>query len=234
MTTKSKPLPRRAARLGRPTGDFSAREQILRGAADAFGRLGFANASVEDILQASGISRRTFYKSFRSKEDVFDAVSADTVGRLPELVGSAATAAVTPAAKLESGIDAYFAAIVAFGPLARAMLLEPFPSDSKFAHRREVVAATILENLLADQRAAGAPPVDPLLVQGLLAAAEHIAVRLASESSETLDVQRGRRVLLRLLGATLAAPGDPVPPLPLAPAAEAPAARGRRPPHRRG
>lgn len=202
-------------RRGRPTADFSARDQIVRGAAEVFGRVGYAGASVEDILRAADISRRTFYKSFRSKEDLFDAVSAEAVALLPRLVRAATEAALTPAAKLEAGVDAYLGAILQFGPLARAILLEQFPSGSKFARRREAVTEQIIADMLEDYRASGDPPVDPLLVQGLIAAAEHIAVRLAGESAETLDIPRGRRVLLRMLGATLAQPGEPVPPLPL-------------------
>lgn len=218
--------PRRASRLGRPAADFSARDQILRGAAEVFGRVGYARASVEDILLAAGVSRRTFYKSFESKEDVFDAVSTDTVALLPQLVRAATEGAPTPAAKLQAGVDAYLGAIVQFGPLARAILLEQFPSGSKFARRREAVAERILENMLRDYRDTGEPPVDPLLVQGLIAAAEHVAVRLASASSDALDIPRARRVLLRMLGASLAMPGDPVPPLPLAPGEER---KSRRP-----
>lgn len=187
-----------------------------------FGRVGFARASVEDILRAADVSRRTFYKSFRSKEDLFDAVSAEAVALLPPLVRAAAGTALTPAAKLEAAVDAYLGAILQFGPLARAILLEQFPSGSKFARRREAVTGRIIADMLDDYRDSGEPPVDPLLVQGLIAAAEHVAVRLASESAEALDIPRGRRVLLRMLGATLAQPGDPVPPLPLAPRAEAP------------
>src|SRR5690349_12652376 len=43
-------------------------------AATVFARLGFAATRVEDILAAAGIARRTFYKSFASKEDVLAAV----------------------------------------------------------------------------------------------------------------------------------------------------------------
>lgn len=221
MTTRPKPATprqprRRASRLGRPAADFSARDQILRGASQTFGRVGYARASVEEILQAAGVSRRTFYKVFASKEDVFDAVSAEAVALLPQLVRAAADAAPTPAAKLEAGIDAYLGAILQLGPLARAILIEQLPSGSKFARRREAVADRIFEDMLRDYRDSGEPPVDPLLVRGVIAAAEHIAVRLAGEAGVALDVSRGRRVLLRLLGAALARPGDPVPPLPLA------------------
>ena len=225
--------PRRASRRGRPTADFSARDQIVRGAAEVFGRVGYAGASVEDILLAADVSRRTFYKSFRSKEDLFDAVSANAVALLPRFVRAAADAAPTPAAKLEAGVDAYLGAILQFGPLARAILLEQFPSGSKFARRREAVTERIIADMLEDSHDSGEPPVDPLLVQGLLAAAEHIAVRLASESAAALDIPRARRVLLRMLGATLARPGEPVPPLPLVSRVEPPGTV-RRTTRRRG
>src|SRR5580658_5491801 len=77
-------VPRVTARFGvrsvwNMTVDASLRSRlgsagIVGAAATVFARLGFAAARVEDILAAAGIARRTFYKSFSSKEDVRAAV----------------------------------------------------------------------------------------------------------------------------------------------------------------
>jgi AcrR family transcriptional regulator len=52
----------------------SARERVLEGAREAFGRLGYEVTRVEDILEASGVSRPTFYRVFASKQDTFEAL----------------------------------------------------------------------------------------------------------------------------------------------------------------
>src|SRR3954470_9922989 len=49
---------------------LAARGAIVASAMGVFGKLGFAATRVEDLLEAAGIARRTFYKYFSSKEDV--------------------------------------------------------------------------------------------------------------------------------------------------------------------
>ena len=50
------------------------RASILRGAAQAFARSGFAGTSMEDVAAASGISRLLVYRHFESKEELYRAV----------------------------------------------------------------------------------------------------------------------------------------------------------------
>jgi AcrR family transcriptional regulator len=60
-----------------PTGPLprrDRREAILRGAADAFARTGYAATSMEDIAAASGITKLIVYRHFDSKEELYRAV----------------------------------------------------------------------------------------------------------------------------------------------------------------
>ncbi|MBA2282080.1 MAG: TetR/AcrR family transcriptional regulator [Actinomycetota bacterium] len=47
---------------------------ILRGAAAAFARSGFAATSMDDVADACGVSRLILYRNFSSKEDLYRAV----------------------------------------------------------------------------------------------------------------------------------------------------------------
>ena len=47
-----------------------ARERILEVAYDLFSRRGIRTVSIEDLLEKSGVSRATFYRQFRSKDDL--------------------------------------------------------------------------------------------------------------------------------------------------------------------
>lgn len=51
-----------------------ARGGVLAAALGVFERKGFGAARVEDILEAAGIARRTFYRQFKGKDDVLAAL----------------------------------------------------------------------------------------------------------------------------------------------------------------
>ena len=51
------------------------RARLLEAAQQVFARSGYAGATVDDIISAASTSRATFYRYFRSKEDLFDELS---------------------------------------------------------------------------------------------------------------------------------------------------------------
>jgi AcrR family transcriptional regulator len=51
------------------------RNRLLEAAQQVFADSGYASATVDDIISAAGTSRATFYRYFRSKEDLFDELS---------------------------------------------------------------------------------------------------------------------------------------------------------------
>ncbi|HVM52848.1 MAG TPA: helix-turn-helix domain-containing protein [Acidimicrobiales bacterium] len=58
---------------------------ILRGAAAAFARSGFAATSMEDVAAASGITKLIVYRHFDSKEDLYRAVLEQVSNRQVEV-----------------------------------------------------------------------------------------------------------------------------------------------------
>lgn len=78
------------------------RDSVLRGAAEVFTRLGYANAGLGEIIQESGVTKGALYFHFASKEDLARGVIDTGVARL----GVAAQAVIndrTPA--LETMIE---------------------------------------------------------------------------------------------------------------------------------
>ena len=53
------------------------RHLIYTAFASVLKQKGYGKMTVEDILQASGVSRSTFYTHFKTKEDVLDSISAN-------------------------------------------------------------------------------------------------------------------------------------------------------------
>jgi AcrR family transcriptional regulator len=202
--------------MGRPPADYSARDVILRGAAEAFGRSGYAHTSVQDILQAAGVSRRTFYRVFRSKDDVFRVLFDRAVETALQLIRDAVAVAATPAAKVEAGLQAYLGAHLAIGSLARVLLLEQFPPGSTFGRRREAAVEAFIQLIEHEVRGLRRVRIDPLLIRGVVAALDYVAIQLVGESRQgAFDAERGQRVMYRILAASLADDGEPLPPLPV-------------------
>lgn len=65
------------------------RASLLRGAAVAFARSGFAATSMDDVAAASGVSRLIVYRHFASKEELYRAILERVAHRLrDELLGA--------------------------------------------------------------------------------------------------------------------------------------------------
>lgn len=66
-----------------PRGDAGARRAaILDAALSLFGRYGYRRTSIDDIAREAGIAKGTVYLSFRSKDQVFRALSESLVERM--------------------------------------------------------------------------------------------------------------------------------------------------------
>src|SRR5438067_9424725 len=83
------------------------RAKVLAAAVDEFRRTGFADASIDAIARAAGVSRGTFYFHFPAKEDVL----AELLRRAEEPV-AAAVHALPPRATLAELLQTLAAAVM--------------------------------------------------------------------------------------------------------------------------
>jgi AcrR family transcriptional regulator len=60
------------------------RASILRGAAEAFARSGFARTSMEDVAASCGVTRLILYRHFETKEELYRAILQEVFDRLGE------------------------------------------------------------------------------------------------------------------------------------------------------
>lgn len=210
-----RPSASRPRKMGRPARDFSARSQILAGAGQAFGARGYGDTSVDDILTAADVSRRTFYRFFRNKDDVFEALYEVAASVLLQSVENAVAAVETQEAKLEAGVEAYLRTQAAAGALGRVLILEPLAPGSRLAARHQETVHQFTKLFQRDVEKVRRKNIDPLLFRALVAAMEQVSLSLQAEAIETdFDIERGKRIMLRIAAATLAVTGESVPPLP--------------------
>jgi len=166
---------RRAGRLTRlPPGrhglprDFVARNQrgrLVAGTIAVVAERGFRRATVSQISAAAGVSRRTFYTYFSSKEDCFLATYATIVRHMREAADKAAAGAEDWPAAVAAKLGAALEVLAANPDLARFCLIAPQRAGSEIADRhREAMEAT------ADYLCEGMPPAEERAPSGAVAA----------------------------------------------------------------
>jgi AcrR family transcriptional regulator len=198
----------RARRRGRPDAGFSARAQILVGAAAAFGARGLADTSVEDVLRASGVSRRTFYRFFRNKDELFDELAETAAMIFLQSMRTAAALGRTPLDKLANCVEVWLRAPETAGPIFHVIAAEAAKPGSRMAaHRRHAIdalVAMLAEGIRADR----GQEMDPLILRGLIGAMETIAAEVhAAGRADNAAIARAKAAMMHILVTSLSAPG---------------------------
>lgn len=176
------------------------RTRILRGAARVFGERGYGASSVEAILEAAQVSRRTFYRTFRSKEDVLRTLFDNSVQMLIRAVRDAAGDHRPQSEVAAAAVDAYLRVHANAGPLARVLLLEQFSPGSPLAEQRNRAFASFAKLMTQASASTGRTPADPLLVAAVVAGINQVCVQMATEHPNgNWDLARAKRAILRIL-----------------------------------
>lgn len=207
-----------ARRRGRPVPGLlpEARESLLAAAAAVYAAHGYHGTTVEMILQQAGVSRPTFYRSFRDKQDILAVVVADANEALRRRINVVLRVERPARERLESAIDAYLDWGREQGPLVGPLYGEIGDPQSPVGVERLKVLADLAQLFIDESRASGRPPLDPLLYDALLRVVEYLGSQLFTRPRFTAaDLARTREVILRIVLASLAEEGEELPPLPL-------------------
>jgi AcrR family transcriptional regulator len=191
--------------------------RILQAAMNVFGRLGYAETRVEDLLEEARISRPTFYRYFKSKDDVFDAVDEVVSMSFLQTWTSAVESVEGPAEKLEKGVDAYLQWLYATGPVASVTRRHPGHPSMQIAARRDEGRRIIVDVFRQETLKTMGKEYDPWLFSMLQAATEHAGELLVREGLRPGDAKRAKESMMRILASTLSEENSPLPPIPRAP-----------------
>jgi AcrR family transcriptional regulator len=205
-----RPSPRKRA-TGVQLGEASARAIILRAAGLVFAEHGVRAASVAQILAAAGVSRRTFYRFYQSKEHVMHALYVAGTGALLDGCRAAVREETDPERRVARCIDVHLRNARDLGRLVWVLGGEAQHHESSLHARRMEVFATVAEMFRET-----IPDADPLLYRALVLALDGVVRLMLEEADEGRRVtpagcDRARRVMLRLATATMAAE-DAAPP----------------------
>jgi AcrR family transcriptional regulator len=154
-------LPPGRHKLSRQYVEENQRERILDAIVDVTSLAGYAAMSVEDIIGAAGVSRRTFYDHFRGKEEAFLAVLDGCCKHLLAEIRSAAEGAETFAESVRQCLAA-FVRFVVDDPRRADLLIVEVPAAGPVAtDRRNALMqalAEMLRNGAERNQAAPRPP----------------------------------------------------------------------------
>lgn len=186
------------------SAQMSTRTQILLGAARAFGARGYADTTVEDVLRAAGVSRRTYYRHFRSKEDLFEQLFEAASLMFLQSLRNAAALGREPLDKIGNCVEAYLRAPQTAGPIFHVMQLEARRPGSKLAAQRQRVVEALIDMLDEGVRQHQGRTLDRLILRGLIAALENISLYVFSETAaDEHEIQRAKTAMLHIITATL-------------------------------
>lgn len=113
------------------------RNEIIRTAAVLFSQKGYDRCSVNDILDAIGIAKGTFYYYFKSKEDVLDAAVEQVSKQV--LAQTKKVAAQKEVSPIDRMIQVLLAARVT-GPTEEVLIQEMHKSSNALLHQKALVS----------------------------------------------------------------------------------------------
>ena len=167
---KPRQLPSGRHGLPRQFVASNQRERIVVAVAEVCSTAGYAAMSVEDIVVASGVSRRTFYDNFQGKEDVFLAAYDEVTSRLLLRVKTAYEANEGIVARARESLRALLGFLAAEPAFADMCVVEALAAGPIVVEHRNANLRT-LSDLIDETAAAAIPnatPPSPIIAQALV------------------------------------------------------------------
>jgi AcrR family transcriptional regulator len=152
--------------------DSDHRQRLLAGMAGAITDVGYAGATLADIVRRARVSKRTFYEHFATKEDCLLALYEAQGGRLVAEIEAAIRGVPAGEARVRIGTAVYLARLQSSAGLVRTLLVEILHVGERGLAMRRRVMRRFADVLLREIEAAGArtahsPAVAMALVGGI-------------------------------------------------------------------
>jgi AcrR family transcriptional regulator len=139
------------------------RERILSAVADVTSVAGYRDMTVEDVIVTAGVSRRTFYEHFKSKDDAFLAAFDAALAQLLSTVRAAYEREERAVDRLRAGLAAFLDFLAREPAFARMCLVESLAAGSEAVGRRNAAMATFARIIDENARELGTPLRPPEL-----------------------------------------------------------------------
>ena len=150
------------------------RDRLTAGIISAVAASGYHEASVTDICAAAGVSRRTFYSYFSSKEECYLRAFDLIVDYLAETLTDAGAEEASWPAALRDRLEAMLETFAANPDLARFTLIAPLRAGEEIAAHHRIALERLLQVLTlgmpkADSVQQPSPNVEQAVIGGMTA-----------------------------------------------------------------
>jgi AcrR family transcriptional regulator len=183
-----------------------AERGILASAIAVFTKKGAAATRVEDILASAGVARRTFYKYFKSKDDVLAGLYELATSELLAAVRGAGEGRRSALEGVRGGIDVYLDFHATQPKLLKLLVEQAMRSDSPLAPLRRRFRGDLVTILDAAAREATGKKHDPFLFLALVSALEGLSLELLDGDMTPRDIARAKRAMHHLVDRMIAEP----------------------------
>jgi AcrR family transcriptional regulator len=164
---------------------------LLSSALAVFEKKGYAATRVEDILEAAGIARRTFYRHFKSKDDVLTALYGVAMNEILAAM-SIASDETDPLRGVHRAIDVYLDYHLENAATLRVLLGQAVRSDSPLhAMRRQFRSALV--KILSEVARSRKKDFDPLVFVALISALEGLSLEVLDDGGKRRDLDVARK-----------------------------------------
>jgi AcrR family transcriptional regulator len=119
--------------------------------------------SVEGIIAAAGVSRRTFYEHFKNKEHAFLAAYDAVLGQLFQRVNGAVDAAETLPDKVRSGLSSFLGFLASEPAFAQMCIVDVLAAGPEAVARRDGGMRAFAQLILANAQNAWGDSAPPAL-----------------------------------------------------------------------
>jgi AcrR family transcriptional regulator len=152
-------------------------ELIFDSAEAVFGRKGYEGATMQDIADEAGVSLKTVYATYESKQDLYDQIMRDRASGLVALLGAAVETAEDPLEQIACIVEAYVAFVFENENWLRIHLRTRVawafrPPDAKvavsWAVARDIYSGVLRSGMESGLFYAGEPEETAVLVQSVM------------------------------------------------------------------
>lgn len=175
--------------------NFTKTQIILQSAA-IFAQKGVSETSVQDLLEASNVSRRTFYKYFSDKFDVLENIYRLSINMFSKRLTDEISQAKNVGELIEQTIESYFSYHTSMGNMIRIMHEDTYRQGSSLYERRIFDREAFVETFQKKLKVLGYQNKNIMIFQSIFWILEDASMYLLTETPcEKEDVERVKKEL---------------------------------------